>query len=253
MSMEVHALGPGIVAEVQACGCGPVGLWGCGAFAPSVGERRARVPAASLPEHEHADSACSARSSTPCAPICRGCGRDGRSPTSRAATATAGGLGLTARSNGIPTRPTWRTRRLLGPHAFELPPRAPHLLGHLMPPTRRCPERLKQAIDGKNGVPYQKRSTSKGADQKLPEEGRKRTPDAPSAAHVHPLSGKKVHPDPTTSIGVGIARPKATRRSMSSRRTRSSRSSSTPRRWSGTCSGGATALMHREPFLATGG
>jgi alpha-ketoglutarate-dependent taurine dioxygenase len=68
------------------------------------------------------------------------------------------------------------------------------------------PERLKSAIDGKTAVfRYQKRlDMFKGADQKLPEEGRKRTPDVVHPlVHTHPLTGKKaLYLDPTTSIGI---------------------------------------------------
>jgi len=68
------------------------------------------------------------------------------------------------------------------------------------------PERLKSAIDGKSAVfRYQKRlDMFKGADQKLPEEGRKRTPDVVHPlVHTHPLTGKKaLYLDPTTSIGI---------------------------------------------------
>ena len=68
------------------------------------------------------------------------------------------------------------------------------------------PESLKQAVEGKNAVfRYQKRlNLYKGDDQKLPEEGRKRTPDViHPLVHTHPLTGKKaLYLDPTTSIGV---------------------------------------------------
>src|SRR5687767_14124851 len=68
------------------------------------------------------------------------------------------------------------------------------------------PERHKQAVEGRNAVfRYQKRlDMFKGADQKLPAEGRKRTPDVVHPlVHVHPISGKKaLYLDPTTSIGV---------------------------------------------------
>jgi taurine dioxygenase len=68
------------------------------------------------------------------------------------------------------------------------------------------PERLKQAVEGKNTLfRYQKRlDMYKGADQKLPEEGRNRTPDViHPLLHTHPLSGKKaLYLDPTTSIGI---------------------------------------------------
>lgn len=72
------------------------------------------------------------------------------------------------------------------------------------------PEALKQAIEGKNAVfRYQKRlNLYKGADQKVPEEGKNRTPDViHPLVHTHPLSGKKaLYLDPTTSIGiVGMA------------------------------------------------
>jgi taurine dioxygenase len=68
------------------------------------------------------------------------------------------------------------------------------------------PESLKQAVEGKNAVfRYQKRlNLYKGADQKLPEEGKKRTPDViHPLVHTHPLTGKKaLYLDPTTSIGI---------------------------------------------------
>jgi alpha-ketoglutarate-dependent taurine dioxygenase len=68
------------------------------------------------------------------------------------------------------------------------------------------PERLKQAVEGKNAVfRYQKRlNLYEGDDQKLPEEGRKRTPDViHPLVHTHPLTGKKaLYLDPTTSIGI---------------------------------------------------
>jgi len=68
------------------------------------------------------------------------------------------------------------------------------------------PESLKQAVEGKNAVfRYQKRlNLYKGDDQKLPEEGRKRTPDViHPLVHTHPLTGKKaLYLDPTTSIGI---------------------------------------------------
>jgi taurine dioxygenase len=76
------------------------------------------------------------------------------------------------------------------------------------------PERLRQAIEGKNAVfRYQKRlNLYKGADQKIPEEGKKRTPDViHPLVHTHPLTGKKsLYLDPTTSIGiVGMPDPEA--------------------------------------------
>lgn len=76
------------------------------------------------------------------------------------------------------------------------------------------PESLKQAVEGKNAVfRYQKRlNLYKGDDQKLPEEGRKRTPDViHPLVHTHPLTGKKaLYLDPTTSIGiVGMPDPEA--------------------------------------------
>ena len=68
------------------------------------------------------------------------------------------------------------------------------------------PERLKQAAEGKNAVfRYQKRlNLYKGADQKLPEEGKKRTPDViHPLVHAHPLTGKKaLYLDPTCSVGI---------------------------------------------------
>jgi taurine dioxygenase len=56
------------------------------------------------------------------------------------------------------------------------------------------PESLKQAVEGKNAVfRYQKRlNLYKGADQKLPKEGKKRTPDViHPLVHIHPLTGRK--------------------------------------------------------------
>jgi alpha-ketoglutarate-dependent taurine dioxygenase len=72
------------------------------------------------------------------------------------------------------------------------------------------PERLKRAVEGKNAIfRYQKRlNMFKGADQKLPEESKNRTPDViHPLVHTHPLTGKKaLYLDPTTSIGiVGMA------------------------------------------------
>lgn len=68
------------------------------------------------------------------------------------------------------------------------------------------PERLKQAVEGKKAVfRYQKRlDMFKGADQKLSQEGRQRTPDViHPLSHVHPVSGEKsLYLDPTTSIGI---------------------------------------------------
>ena len=68
------------------------------------------------------------------------------------------------------------------------------------------PERLKQAAEGKNAVfRYQKRlNLYRGADQKLPEEGKKRTPDViHPLVHAHPLTGKKaLYLDPTCSVGI---------------------------------------------------
>jgi taurine dioxygenase len=68
------------------------------------------------------------------------------------------------------------------------------------------PERLKQAVEGRKALfRYQKRlDMFKGADQKLSEEGRKRTPDViHPLVHTHPLTGQKaLYLDPTTSISV---------------------------------------------------
>ena len=78
------------------------------------------------------------------------------------------------------------------------------------------PERLKHAVEGKNAVfRYQKRlDLYKGADQKMPEESKNRTPDViHPLVHTHPLLGKKaLSLDPTTSIGiVGMSEAEAVR------------------------------------------
>jgi taurine dioxygenase len=69
------------------------------------------------------------------------------------------------------------------------------------------PERLKAAIEGKKAIfSYPKRLTQsfKGADQKITEEARRRTPDVIHAlVHVNPTNGKKaLYLDPTTTIGI---------------------------------------------------
>ncbi|HLG49167.1 MAG TPA: TauD/TfdA family dioxygenase [Reyranella sp.] len=94
-----------------------------------------------------------------------------------------------------------------GLHAVEIPPDGGRTFwANLVAAYEALPERLKQAIEGKNAVfRYQKRLNKyKGADQNLPAEGRKRTPDVlHPLVHVHPLSGRKaLYLDPTTTIGI---------------------------------------------------
>ena len=100
-------------------------------------------------------------------------------------------------------------------HAVELPAEGGRTYwSNLVAAYEALPERLKQAIEGKNAVfRYQKRLNKyKGADQKLPEEGKKRTPDViHPLVHTHPLTGKKaLYLDPTCSVGiVGMPDPEA--------------------------------------------
>jgi taurine dioxygenase len=94
-----------------------------------------------------------------------------------------------------------------GLHAVELPADGGRTFwANLVAAYEALPERLKQAVEGKNAVfRYQKRLDKyKGADQKLSEEGRKRTPDVlHPLVHTHPRTGRKaLYLDPTTSIGV---------------------------------------------------
>jgi taurine dioxygenase len=92
-------------------------------------------------------------------------------------------------------------------HAVELPNQGGRTYwASLAAAYAALPERLKLAVEGKHAVfRYQKRlNMFKGADQKLSEEGRKRTPDVVHPlVHTHPLTGKKaLYLDPTTSIGI---------------------------------------------------
>lgn len=94
-----------------------------------------------------------------------------------------------------------------GLYAVELPAEGGRTYwANLVAAYEALPERLKQAIEGKNAVfRYQKRlDMFKGADQKLSAEGRKRTPDVlHPLVHEHPINGKKaLYLDPTTSIGI---------------------------------------------------
>jgi alpha-ketoglutarate-dependent taurine dioxygenase len=134
-----------------------------------------------------------------------------------------------------------------GLYAVELPAEGGRTYwANLVAAYEALPERLKQAIAGRNALfRYQKRlDMYKGADQKLPQEGRKRTPDVVHPlVHVHPINGKKaLYLDPTTSVGiVGMPDAEANALWTSWSRMPPSRSSSTPTTGrSVTCCCGAT-------------
>lgn len=213
MAMEVHALGPGIAAEVRG-----LRLWE--PLAATDVERLRRVFAEhgvlvirrqSLSEHEYAD-------------FCALFGALETTVRTDWASRVRPEIGLITNlkgSNGHPLgglgdgEVKWHSDQAYmanpatgaGLYAVELPGAGGRTYwANLMAAYEALPERLKRAVEGKNALyRYQKRlSMYKGADQKLPEEGRKRTPDViHPLVHVHPLSGRKaLYLDPTTSIGV---------------------------------------------------
>jgi taurine dioxygenase len=213
MAMEVHALGPGIAAEVRG-----LRLWE--PLAPGDVERLRHLfgehgvlvfRRQSLSEHEYAD-------------FCALFGTLEHTVRTDWASRVRPEIGLITNlkgSNGNPlgglgdgevewhSDQTYMANPATGAalYAVELPAEGGRTYWtNLVAAYEALPERLKQAIEGKNAVfRYQKRLNKyKGADQKLPEEGRKRTPDVlHPLVHVHPLSGKKaLYLDPTTSVGV---------------------------------------------------
>ena len=217
MTMEVQALGPGIAAEVKG-----LRLWE--PLTAGEAERLRRLfgehgvlvfRRQSLSEHEYAD-------------FCALFGTLEHTVRTDWASRVRPEIGLITNlkgSNGNPlgglgdgevewhSDQTYMANPATGAalHAVELPAEGGRTYwSNLVAAYEALPERLKQAIDGKNAVfRYQKRLNKyKGADQKLPEEGRKRTPDVlHPLVHVHPISGKKaLYLDPTTTIGiVGMA------------------------------------------------
>ena len=213
MSMEVHALGPGIAAEVRG-----LRLWE--PLSPGDVERLRHLfgehgvlvfRRQSLSEHEYAD-------------FCALFGSLERTVRTDWASSVRPEIGLITNlkgSNGNPLgglgdgEVEWHSDQayMANPatgaalYAVELPAEGGRTYwANLVAAYEALPERLQQAIEGKNALfRYQKRlDMFKGADQKLPQEGRKRTPDViHPLVHVHPLTGKKaLYLDPTTSIGV---------------------------------------------------
>ncbi len=222
MAMEVRALGPGIAAEIRG-----LQLWE--PLAADVVERLRHLFAEhgvlvfrrqSLSEHEYAD-------------FCGLFGSLEHTVRTDWASRVRPEIGLITNlkgSNGNPLgglgdgEVEWHSDQAYmanpatgaGLYAVELPAEGGRTYwANLVAAYEALPERLKRAIEGKNALfRYQKRlNMFKGADQKLSEEGRKRTPDViHPLVHVHPLTGKKaLYLDPTTSIGiVGMADAEAT-------------------------------------------
>lgn len=213
MAIEVHALKPGMAAEIRG-----VQLW-----EPLVagdveqlrrlfGEQGVLVfRRQSLSEHEYAD-------------FCALFGSLERTVRTDWASRVRPEIGLITNLKGSDGNPLgglgdgeveWHSDQAYmanpatgaGLYAVELPAEGGRTYwANLIAAYEALPERLKLAVEGKHALfRYQKRlDMFKGADQKLSKEGRKRTPDVlHPLVHTHPLNGRKaLYLDPTTSIGI---------------------------------------------------
>jgi alpha-ketoglutarate-dependent taurine dioxygenase len=213
MAMEVLPLGPGIAAEVRG-----LQLWEPIAAADAERLRQAFaehgvlvVRRQSLSEHEYAD-------------FCALFGKLEHTVRTDWASRVRPEIGLITNLKGSNGQPLgglgdgeveWHSDQTYmanpatgaGLYAVELPAEGGRTYwSNLAAAYEALPERLKQAVEGRKAVfRYQKRLDKyKGADRKLPEEGRKRTPDVlHPLVHVHPATGRKaLYLDPTTTVGI---------------------------------------------------
>ena len=185
MAMEVHALGPGIAAEIRGLQLWePLEAEDVEHLRHMFGEHGVLVfRRQSLSEHEYAD-------------FCALFGSLERTVRTDWASRVRPEIGLITNlkgSNGNPLgglgdgEVEWHSDQAYmanpatgaGLYAVELPAEGGRTYwANLVASYEALPERLKQAVEGRNAVfRYQKRlDMFKGADQKLPAEGRKRTP-----------------------------------------------------------------------------